>query len=87
MSEKVSLQLCDFHKPSRKLTLASEYFAGGFPQEIEIHSHHTGRSVAFRPVQQGDPLWDEDGWDGEQCIYRPIQFVPNVDYLIVHHEW
>ena len=83
----VGLEYCTYDKRGKKLILASEFFAGGFPREIELRSHYTGKVITFIPVQQGDELYDEDGWDGEQCIYRPIQFVPNVDYLIVHHEW
>ena len=48
----------------------SEMFGRNFPQQIVVKSHHTGRELIFAPVQPGHPMFDEDGWDGEQAIYE-----------------
>jgi uncharacterized cupin superfamily protein len=52
---------------------------------VSVTSHHTEETVQFRPVQPGDSLFCEDGWDGEQQIYRPVRFIKNVEYLVIHH--
>ena len=83
--QAVPLKLCEYDRDRRVLKLASEYF--GMPQEFTVLSHHTGRSVVFRTVTSEDPLFDEDGWDGEQQIYRPTQVLPGVDHMVIYHAW
>ena len=81
----VGLELCEYRKEQKYLALASEYF--GMPQEFFVKSHHTGKTVRFSAVRPGDPLWDEDGWDGEQCVYRPSVPVKNVEYMVIYNQW
>jgi hypothetical protein len=57
------------------------------PQEFFVRSHHTGKEVRFVAVGPEDVLFDEDGYDGEQCIYRPVGHVPNVDYLVIYNQY
>ncbi len=81
----VSLDVCEFDKKRKVLKLASEYF--GMPSEFYVKSNYTGTVIRFAVVQPGDPLWDEDGWDGEQCIYRPTIVVPNVEYMVIYNQF
>lgn len=83
----VDLRMCEHDKARRCLKLASEYF--GMPRELFVDSHHTGRLVRFVPVQPGDPLFDEDGWDGEQQIYRPAagEDRTRVEYLVIYNQY
>ena len=83
---KVSLTKCTFNKERRYLKLSSEYI--GMPISLQIESHHTGRVVEFTAVGENDPLFDQDGWDGEMQIYRPArnEARTNVDYLIIYNE-
>jgi hypothetical protein len=81
----VDLKWCEFDKKRKVLKLASEYF--GMPGEFFVRSHHTGKEVRFVAVGPNDVLFDEDGWDGEQCIYRPVGNVPNVDHMVIYHAW
>jgi hypothetical protein len=81
----VPLRVCEFDKQRRVLKLASEFI--GMPRTLYIESHHTGKKVMFVTVQSGDSLFDEDGWDGEQCIYRPADFSVNIDHLVIYHAW
>lgn len=83
----VDLQICEYDKQRRVLKLASEYF--GMPREFFVESHHTGRAVRFVPVQPGDPLYDEDGWDGEMCVYRPAvgEDRTRVDHMVIYNQW
>lgn len=81
----VNLELCEFNKERKVLKLASEYF--GMPREFYVKSNHTGKSVCFVAVGPGDALWDEDGWDGEQCIYRPTSVLNKVDYMVIYNQY
>lgn len=79
------LERCDFNKRTKVLTTSSEVFLG-FPEEILVTSHHTGRKVLFKQLAYDDPLMDEDGWDGELALYRPTSPC-NVDHLVVYHAY
>lgn len=81
----VDLKLCEYDKSRKVLKLASEYI--GMPHEFFVHSHHSGKEVRFTVVSEHDVLFDQDGWDGEQCIYRPVGNVPNVDYMVIYHAY
>lgn len=83
----VSLKRCEFDKSRKVLKLASEYF--GMPREFFVESHHTGRVVRFVAVGPEDKLFDQDQWDGEQQIYRPVggEFYTNVDHMVIYHAW
>ena len=83
----VELSRCDYDRRRKVLKLASEIFSGRFPRQFNVRSHHTGREVVFTVVGENDPLFDQDGWDGEMCVYRPGASVPGVDHLVVHHQW
>lgn len=80
----VDLKLCEYDKTRKVLKLASEYF--GMPLTFGVKSHHTGNIVRFVPVNPADPLFDEDHWDGEQQIYRPVGSVPNVEYMVIYNQ-
>lgn len=81
----VDLKFCEYDKTRKVLKLASEYF--GMPLTFGVRSHHTGKIVRFVPVNPADPLYDEDHWDGEQQIYRPLGHVPGVDHLVIYHQY
>ena len=81
----VDLKLCEYDKNRKVLSLSSEYM--GMPLTFNVHSYHTGKIVRFVPVNAADPLCDEDGWDGEQQIYRPVGNVPGVDHMVIYNQW
>lgn len=81
----VDLSKCDYDKSRKVLKLASEYI--GMPLTFFVHSHHTGKEVRFVPVTPADILFDQDGWDGEQQIYRPVGNVPGVDHMVIYNQW
>ena len=81
----VDLKWCEYDKTRRVLKLASEYF--GMPSTFFVRSHHTGKEVRFVVVGPEDVLFDQDQWDGEQQIYRPVGHVPNVDYMVIYHQY
>lgn len=47
-----------------------------FPSSVFLTSHKTHRTIEFIPVGIDDPLFDSDGWDGEQQIYRASSSCP-----------
>ncbi len=85
MVDVVSLKDCEYDKTRKVLKLASEYF--GMPPTFIVKSHITGRMVKFVTVTEDDPLFDEDGWDGEQMIYRPVDSVPTIDYMVIYNQY
>ena len=80
----VSTAQCDYDKQRKVLSLPSEVI--GMPLTFWVRSHHTGKIVRFVPVNPADRLYDQDGWDGEQQIYRPIVAVPNVDHMVIYND-
>jgi hypothetical protein len=81
----VTLDKCEFKPLVGELSLASEYV--GMPAKLRVRSHKTGRSVMFHVVEPGDRLYDEDGWDGEMCVYRPAEADTPVKYLVIYHQY
>ena len=85
MIPTVNLEICEYTAKFRKLSLASEYF--GMPREFYVHSHHTGRKILFRPIQENHPKFDYDQWDGEQQIYEPVERLKNVEILVIYNQY
>ena len=81
----IELRHCEYDKTRKVLKLASEFF--GMPSTFFVKSHHTGKAVRFVPVGPEDRLFDQDFWDGEMCIYRPVGNVPGVDHMIISHQY
>jgi len=81
----VSLKFCEYDKNRKVLMLASEFF--GMPREFYVKSHHTGKEVRFVAVRPEDELFDQDQWDGEQQVYRPMGNIPNVDHMVIYHQY
>jgi len=81
----VSLAHCEYNRHTKVMTLASDFI--GMPKEFFVKSHHTGKEVRFTRVGEHDVLFDEDGWDGEQQIYRPIGNVPKVDHMVIYNQY
>jgi hypothetical protein len=81
----VPLSLCEYNKDTKVLKLASEYF--GMPGEFFVRSEKTGKEVRFKCVDQHDILFNQDQWDGEQQVYRPIGNIDTVDHMVIYHAW
>ncbi len=81
----VNLQNCEYDKNRKVLMMSSEFI--GMPREFFVRSHHTGKEVRFTTVGPEDRLFDQDGWDGEMQIYRPVGNIPGVDHMVIFHSW
>ena len=85
LDNQVSLKVFEYLPERKCLASPSKNFKGRFPTSLLVTSHHTKETIQFNPVKQEDPLFCQDGWDGEQQIYRPAKFIKNVEYLVIHH--
>lgn len=81
----VNLSSCEFNKTANRLTLCSELV--GMPRELIVHSDYTGKDVMFRAIGPEHPLYDQDQWDGEQQIYRPLSPAGKVKTLIIYNQY
>lgn len=84
MIQTVPLKYCEYNKVRKTMSLASEFF--GMPSEFFVESP-TGKKVKFARLSEDDVLFDQDQWDGEQQIYRPVGDVPNVKYLTIYNQY
>ena len=81
----VDLKICEYDKTRRVLKMASEYM--GMPSQFYVVSHKTGKEFRFVAVGPEDVLFDQDQWDGEQQIYRPVGHYPTVDHMVIYHQY
>jgi len=83
--QTVYLDRCEYDKERKVLKLGSEVI--GMPREFMVRSHITGKEVRFVAIGPEDVLFDQDGWDGEQCIYRPtsIETIDTVNYMVIYN--
>ena len=79
----ISLEFCEYNKERQQLLLGSGFI--GMPREFFVTSHHTGKEVRFVVVGPEDRLFNQDQWDGEQQVYRPVGDVKNVDHLVIYN--
>jgi hypothetical protein len=79
----VSSRFCRYDAKRRVLSLDSSYF--GMPITFMVESSKTGKRVRFIPVGPADILFDQDGWDGEQQLYRPCENIAGIDYMVIHN--
>ena len=81
--QTVSLEVCEYDKEKKVLKLTSDHI--GMPKEFFVKSHKTGKEFRFIAVGEYDVLFDEDGWDGELQIYRPVGNCSTVDYMVIYN--
>jgi len=79
----ISSRLCQYDAKRQVLTLESKHI--GMPLTFIVESAKTGKQVRFTPVTPADVLFDQDQWDGEQQVYRPVGNVEGVDHLVIYN--
>jgi hypothetical protein len=88
----VPLDKCSYFPKTKKLfvplsALKATTGASRYPKSFFVRSHFTNRLLEFKTVGPGDPLFDQDQWDGEIMVYRPSNGVASkIDYAVVAHE-
>ncbi len=83
MKKQTNLTNATFRKATKQLTLGLKFVGPAYPHEIDLYSDYTGNVITFRSIGPDDKMFDEDGWDGVQQVYAPVQHCPRVEYLIV----
>jgi hypothetical protein len=79
----ISLEYFKWDMERCKLSIGSSHFNDRFPSLLHVKSHITGKVAVFVPVQPGDKFFDEDQWDGEQCVYKELGNISSVEQLVV----
>lgn len=89
----VPLDRCSYFPKMRKLFVPLSALKGAtipysrYPKSFFVRSHFTNNLLEFKVIGPGDPLYDEDQWDGEIMVYRPRNGVASkIDYAVVAHE-
>lgn len=81
---KITSEYVHYNKASGNLIVSSEFLGGSFPEEIEITSRNTGRTVRY--IVNIETAMKNEFWDGEVMVY----FAPedrDVPRLTVVHEY
>lgn len=82
----LNTEFCRFDKDSRTLLANVDKIDGNrgrFPSKILVVSKDTGREVTFVCLQENDPKFNSDQYDGEYQVYRPCVPLSKVDFLYV----
>lgn len=81
----MSTSVFKFDKTRKTLSIPRDsfYYDGRFPVELEVKSAHTGKVVKF--VRDDEAYENNEGWDGEQMEYVPVDSVRNVERLIIYN--
>jgi hypothetical protein len=83
---KFSSDVFEYDAKDKMLKRAFNY---KFPDSVFVTSSRTKNTVEFLPVSYGDDLYDEDGWDGEQMVYRAVSPDPKIREvsLVLYHSF
>ena len=83
---KFSSDVFEYDTKDKMLKRAFNY---KFPDSVFVTSSRTKNTVKFLPVSYGDDLFDEDGWDGEQMVYRAVSSDPKIREvsLVLYHSF
>lgn len=85
----VPLDECSFVPKARRLFVPEEVLhrlpgQGRFPKTFFVKSHFTNTVVEFVSIDENDPLFDQDQWDGELMYYKPRNGTINkIEYAVV----
>jgi len=58
---------------------------GKFPAAVNVHSPRTDKTVIYVFLTPNDSRFDQDGWDGEQMVYKTIEQTNNAEYLVLYN--
>ena len=78
----VMLEQCKWQKNLNQLILL---WNKNFPQQVVVHNAKTDSYRVYTHLTESDPRNDQDGWDGEQMVYRTREKTNNAEYLVLYH--
>ena len=56
-----------------------------FPREVVVHNTKLHSTRTYVHLTKNDPRNDQDGWDGEQMVYKTHTKTNNAEYLVLYH--
>ena len=77
----LSLEQCKWQKHLNQIICQHD---GTFPREVRIVSPKTNDHRTYVHLTENDPRQDQDGWDGEQMVYRTHTSTNNAEYLVLY---
>lgn len=78
----VMLEQCKWQKNLNQLILP---WNKNFPQQVVVHNPKTDSFRIYSHLRESDPRNDQDGWDGEQMVYKTLSKTNNAEYLVLYH--
>ena len=81
-AEHLSLLQCKWQKHLNQL---STPWNVRFPNEVAVYNSKTGKHRIYVRLNETDPRFDQDGWDGEQMVYRTHSPTNSAEYLVLYH--
>lgn len=78
----VMLEQCKWQKNLNQLILP---WNKNFPQQVSVHNPKTDSYRIYGHLTENDPRFDQDGWDGEQMVYKTNAKTNNAEYLVLYH--
>jgi len=78
----VMLEQCKWQKNLNQLILPWDKH---FPQQVSVHNPNTDSYRIYGHLRESDPRFDQDGWDGEQMVYKTRAKTNNAEYLVLYH--
>lgn len=81
-TEYLSLEKCKWQKHLNQL---STPWNVRFPNEVAVYNSKTGKHRIYVRLNETDPRFDQDGWDGEQMVYRTHSPTNSAEYLVLYH--
>lgn len=78
----LSLEECKWQKNLNQLTAP---YNSSFPREVTVHNQHTDKLRLYTQINDTDPRFDQDQWDGEQMVYKTHLSTNNAEYLVLYH--
>jgi len=82
LTAKISLEKCKWQKDLNQLSVP---WSSNFPAEVTIHNPKTNGHRTYVLITESDPRNDQDGWDGEQMVYKTHTKTNNAEYLVLYH--
>lgn len=79
---KISLENCKWQKNLNQLSIP---WNSKWPVEVTIHNPKTSNHRKYVRLTDTDPRFDQDGWDGEQMVYKTYDKTNNAEYLVLYH--
>lgn len=79
---RIMLEQCKWQKNLNQLIMPWDNL---FPPEVQVFNPKTNDYRTYVHLTESDPRNDQDGWDGEQMVYKTHTKTNNAEYLVLYH--